>query len=186
MAVYIEFFVKAVQDADVFRETGKVKFNNEDYVKVIPNANTENCYPAEGETWIELEGGERRRCTWGERFPKQYEAFKNNQEQLPEGVPISEINFVSPAQYEMCKRAKVFTVEQLAKANAPDLAKIGQGANKIKSQAKAWLDSGDQTKTANDLIRLDGENKELKDLVKDQAAQLAMLTKQVTGLTKEK
>lgn len=115
---------------------------------------------------------------WGpsdlERFPRQWQAFQNQQEQAQEGMPLEEWARLSRAEVMEWKACKIHTVEQLAAL--ADVAASGMPMNwrKTREKAQAWLASitGDQAKISsvmaeNDTLKADVE------MLKTQIAELA-------------
>lgn len=47
------------------------------------------------------------------RFPDRWEAFQKGEEVPPEGLPISQVPFATPAEISICKTERIYTVEQL-------------------------------------------------------------------------
>jgi hypothetical protein len=74
-----------------------------------------------------------------QRFPRHWEAFKNQQEQVPIGTPVTEWAPLSKAQALELKGMKIYTVENLA--SLPDSSLTFLGARELREKAKNWLES---------------------------------------------
>lgn len=74
-----------------------------------------------------------------DRFPRQWEAFKNQQEFVATGTPITEWPPIVKAQAMELKGMKIYTVEALA--GLPDTALSWFGARQLRDKAKTWLET---------------------------------------------
>lgn len=74
-----------------------------------------------------------------QRFPKQWEAFKNQQEQVMEGTPITEWPPLSKSQALELKAMKIHTVELLA--SLPDSSLNFMGGRELREKAKIYLET---------------------------------------------
>jgi hypothetical protein len=75
-----------------------------------------------------------------DRFPRQWAAFKNQQEQVSEGTPIAEFPPLSKSQVMEFKAQKIHTVEQLAAFPDSALQNLGLDGRKYRDMAAAFLD----------------------------------------------
>ena len=73
------------------------------------------------------------------RFPRQWQAFLAQQEQIPDGTPLEMCRFVASHRVKELKAMNVHTAEQLA--NIPDniLQTLGLGAMRERDLARAYL-----------------------------------------------
>jgi hypothetical protein len=108
-----------------------------------------------------------------DRFPRQWESFKNKQEQVQDGFSITEWPPLSRSQALELKGAKIHTVEQLAAL--PDAALVGLGWRELREKAKFFLDSSKEN-TASSLIK---ENEDLRNDIKFLKEQMAELSSTV-------
>ena len=74
-----------------------------------------------------------------QRFPRQWDAFKNQMEQVTTGTPITEWAPLSKSEALELKGMKINTVELLA--SLPDTALNFFGARELRNKAKNWLDT---------------------------------------------
>lgn len=107
-----------------------------------------------------------------QRFPRQWEAFKNQQEQVPTGTSLLEWAPVTKSQALEMKGMKIHTVEQLAAL--PDTALTFLGAQGLRAKAQAWLASAN-----GDTTKLVAENQQMR-------ADLEILKQQIANLSAEK
>lgn len=108
-----------------------------------------------------------------ERFPRQWAAFKAQQEQIPDGTPLTEWPPLTKSQVLELKATHIHTVESLA--NLPDSSLTWMGSRDLRDKAKAWLGNA---KGGSEVTRLLGENDALRndvDVLKRQVQELAAI-----------
>jgi len=111
-----------------------------------------------------------RRLTYKEQFPEHYKAFKASSVFHGSGTPLEEMKILTAAKCRELKDSNIFTVEALAEMDGSFLQKLGMGARELKNQAIAYLESA----TGNaDVMRLAGENAELKERLERLEAMLS-------------
>ena len=104
------------------------------------------------------------------RFPRQWQAFSNQQEQVPEGTPLTEFPTLSKSRVMELKAVGIHTVEQYA--GVPDTADLGLGWKKERETCQAYLN---RAASMSQLTRLQDENETLK-------ADIAQLQQQMKDL----
>lgn len=111
-----------------------------------------------------------------ERFPRQYEAFKNKTKVVHEGTAIEEWTPLTKSEALNMKALNIHTVEMLA--NVPDTAieSLGLGGRSTRDKARAFIAKAVDISA---FTKLQAENETLK-------ADLQMLKKQVEDLGKHK
>lgn len=108
-----------------------------------------------------------------QRFPRQWQAFQNQQEQAPDGTPVEQWPPLNKAQVREFKSARILTVEQLAAI--PDSAFHSfpiMDLRKFRDMAKKWLENA-QGGAA--VTSLEAENNRLRDDIEALKAQFAEL-----------
>lgn len=113
-------------------------------VRIAGDRNFAPTFPATGPAgfWRRINGED---VTYAERWPKQYARFKENQEQIAEGTPLSELPFLTEAKRMELRGLKVYTAEALASLDGKNLAALGQGGRVMKNQAAAYLEKSEGT-----------------------------------------
>lgn len=94
-----------------------------------------------------------------ERWPAQYAKFKAGQEQVPDGLPLSEFSTASEVERAMMRGAGIRTVEQMAEYPDGSLSRIGIGATRLKQKAQAFLRARGQL---TEVLKLQQQVDELK------------------------
>lgn len=122
------------------------------------------------------------------RFPKQWEAFSKEVEQVPDGTPIKMLFPNEPHIVEVMLDLKIQTIEQLAAVTEHAIERLGMDGRKYVSKAQAALDKSaalrestrltGELRTANDRIAvLEAANKNL--VVKLDTLEAAIKAKEV-------
>lgn len=119
---------------------------------------------------------------WTQRFPRQWEAFRNSQEQVPDGTPIELWPPLDKKRVFELKAAKIFTVEQIAALTDSTGPTIGMEWRKIRDQAQAFLNPAASAVQVSKLAR---ENEDLRHKMEAMQHQLTSLSN-VTPLLHEK
>ncbi len=144
--VYAEFKMHPKKDAAKSKEAGRDIFEDVPYVRIMVPGDKDNIVfrPV--------------RETDKNRFPKQWAAFQNRDEQVQEGTPLSEWAGVSRSMVEELKFFGIHTVEALV--NMPDSsASKFMGINSIRAKAKAFIEDA---KLMAPIAKLTEENAMLK------------------------
>jgi len=151
--VYIEFQTRAVEDREASIEAGHYVAKDVVYVVVTPPGGN-LVIEAVAEEWLR----KKRTDNFYGHYKGAYDAFLEGREAPLEGTPIKDWPPISPAQAEMCLRAEIRTVEDLATCSDSALERIGMGARALQQKAQTWLTtadgSGKATEKLNKLERL--------------------------------
>lgn len=131
------------------------------------------------------------------RFPRQYEAYKTNQEQQPDGYPVKHCGIFSPSERLILESHNIPTVEATAQLNETYLKKI-PGGRSLKNRAIEWLRDHESAETLRkrlkeieaghadaDSDKLKAKEAECRDLKKKLAAgkdKIAQLEDQIAHL----
>lgn len=91
------------------------------------------------------------------RFPKQWEAFREQRAQVQEGTPLEQWAPVSRSEVMSLKAMHIHTIEQLATIADHNLSWLG--ARELREKAAAWLANADGGK---EVTRLTAENEKLR------------------------
>lgn len=108
------------------------------------------------------------------RFPKQWEAYKNNMEYVPDGTPLDVIFPAEPDTVANLRGLKVYTVEQLAGLQEAAISRIGMGGRNLVVKAQKFMEAATGYQAANRM------NKDLED----KQAKIDMLEARLAGLEK--
>jgi hypothetical protein len=128
----VSFFMHPEQDMDRTAKEGRPIFLEKEYIQIM--------VPGERDVVV--------RPAWSrdyERFPQQYQAFKNKQNQdAVSGTPLAVLTFLSKAQVKELEYFNCMTVEQLASMPDSTAQKFMQ-INKLKQLAKDYIQAAKET-----------------------------------------
>ena len=125
--LYVQFYIHARADSAKSTAEGRPIFNDTEYVRIM----------VPGDKGSIIERPVRPVDT--QRFPRQYQAFKNNDDEVLTGTPLEHWPGISRSQVEELKFFHIRTVEQLA--DVPDShAQKFMGINALKSRAQAYIE----------------------------------------------
>lgn len=132
--VVVEFFNHPVLQTFLSETEGRLIYKDVAYISIdFPGDKTKRVCRA-----VKMEGTSIVPSD-PQRFPKQWEAFKNQDEQVMEGTPVTEWPPLSKSQALELKAMKIYTVELLA--SLPDSALTFLGARQLRDKAKNWLEA---------------------------------------------
>lgn len=104
------------------------------------------------------------------RFRERYESFRKGEEVPPDGTPISQCAFATPADVSACKAERIFTLEQLVEI--PDERLQRARLLTFKYRCKDWLDAQRRHGYVGELRakieKLEAENLILKQRLKEE------------------
>jgi len=179
--VIVEFYTKARENKRKSAAEGRPVFDNVEMVKIRFSGDKlrEHHAPAH-EVWSTVRqgmGDKGQQVTYAQRFPREYEAYKRQEEIAPSGTPIEELPNLTAAQRAELKSVNILTVEALA--GLPSGKPLGMQGDTMIDLAKTYLarakDGAKDTELVN---RLRNQDTEIADL-KAQVA--ALLRKQEKG-----
>jgi hypothetical protein len=166
--LYIQFYLKTDRDQEATKAEGRPIYKDYEYIRVQVAGDRGNMVerPATPQ--------DKR------RFAAQYAKFKAEEEQTPDGIPLSEWPGISTAQIEELKYFKIYTVEQLAEvsdSNGQQLIAFHKWRDKARLYIQALKDAAPMEKLQAELQTRDDKiallEKQLADVVADLKEQKA-------------
>jgi hypothetical protein len=127
--VFARFYVRPVQNELRTASEGRPIFEDVEYVEIN--------LPGDRTSVVDR----RVKADDRQRWPQQYAAFKDGQEQVGDGTPLTQWTGVTRSQVEELAFFKIRTVEQLAGLNDGALANLPLGLRAMKEHAERWLAS---------------------------------------------
>lgn len=85
-----------------------------------------------------------------DRFPRQWQAFKNQQSQVAVGTPVTEWAMITKSDAMALKALNIHTVEALAEIGENSLTWMG--ARKLREMAQGWLAQAKDGSTVTKLL----------------------------------
>jgi hypothetical protein len=138
--LYVEFYAHSEHQPFKSQEAGRPIYEKRDYIKIIQ--------PGERDQMIrEVTDLDRM------RFPRQWQAYANQQEQVPDGTPIAVMFPQDPQICDQMRGLKVHTVEQLAGLGEEGIKRLGMGGRAYVERAKAFLNAASNMKGAHEMQR---------------------------------
>lgn len=133
-----------VKNEDASKKKGRPIFDDMEQcvIRAAGDRNTVKVFPAHAFShWTTNAEGEQIAQTYAERFSGQYRRFKENQQQVQEGTPLSELPFLTEAKRSELRALNIHTAESLAALDGNNLKALGQGGRDLKNQAQAYIDA---------------------------------------------
>ena len=84
-----------------------------------------------------------RIITYAERWPEQYKAFMEGNQQMAAGTPLENLSGqgITPSQLSLCRALKIYSIEGLASLEGQNLRSLGMHANVLKKMATDYLNN---------------------------------------------
>jgi hypothetical protein len=128
--LYVQFFTAPLQDKERTEEEGRPIFKDVDMIRIMVPGDKDNI----------IERAVRQGDS--QRFPKQWEAYKQGREEALEGTPLEQWPMITRAQVEELRFFHVKTVEQLANISDSNAQKF-IGIQALKTRAAEWLEAAE-------------------------------------------
>lgn len=154
---YPIFEAVSVQDNVASEREGRAIFRDEERVMIMMPGNPNTRHVARV--------SEEHRQRW----PREYEAFKQGLEISPEGTPIEEWAILGKSQINELKALGFKTVEHVRNMDDLAIQRIGMGGRRLKELAVAFLDDAERMALS---TKLSAENERLKEQVDTLARQV--------------
>ena len=109
----------------------------------IPASRDYGVYPAtERSHWdVDQFTGEQRSVTYAERFSKQYQQFKAQQQQTKAGTPLDYLTFLTEGKRAELRALNIYTAEALAIVDGAELKNLGPGGREMKNKTIEFLET---------------------------------------------
>jgi hypothetical protein len=166
--LFAVFYQDTELDDQQSQEMGRPVHRNVDLVKII--------VPGQKDSVVA-----KATFEYQQRFPKQWAQYKQREEQVGTGTPLSELSFLTRAQVADLKAINVHTAEQLAGMNDSNSHSL-MGFHSIKERARNYIENAagqaPLLKLQAQIDELAAKNEELTSLINQQreAAQAAKTT----------
>ena len=157
---FAQFYSEQVPDKMKTQALGRPAYKTVDRVRVF--------IPGDQTTVVSRKVRESDKPRW----PRQWEAYRKQQDFVPDGTLLDNWPMLTKGQIEDLKYNQVYTVEQLAEIPDALLDNLGLGARRMREHAKAFLEASEKGAAS---MRLIEENENLKGKV-------SLLTSQISDL----
>jgi hypothetical protein len=128
-------------------EAGRPIFDDVELVELrYPGTRDYGVYPAtERSHWdIDEFTGEQRAVTFAERFSKQYQQFRANQQQTKSGTPLDYLIFLTEGKRAELRALNIYTAEALATVDGAELKNLGPGGREMKNKTIEYLENSNE------------------------------------------
>lgn len=163
--IIVEFYNHAVLQEFDSEKAGRPLYKDVPYIAIdFPGDKTKKvCRPVKTESTPTTPSDPQR-------FPRQWDQFVNQQEQIIEGTPITEWPPLGKAQALEFKGMKIHTVEILAAL--PDSALTWFGAREYREKAKNWLQAAKTGSVSSEVMAELAQLKADNQVMRQQISQL--------------
>lgn len=143
--LFVMFYPEAVKNETKTAAEGRPIFDTRDMIRIIT--------PGSKDVLVNKASENYQR-----RFAKQWERYKRNQEQTPDGTPLDQVPFLSVSQIAELRALNVMSLEALA-GMADTVAHRFMGFHEMRTKAQKYLDAA---KSAAPITALQNQVDELK------------------------
>lgn len=175
---FIVFEQRAIEDRNASIAAGGLVMRDVDYV-IVRQVGCKDTVEKEAEGWLaDIEKAAAQGTypgEWVRHFREKYQAFKAGQAEPELGLSVRQWPSLSKAQAENLVAAGVRTVEDVAVMNEPTMQRVGMGARELKGKAKAYVESRDQNKAAEQITALQAQLGDRETRIEALEARLAAL-----------
>ncbi|HVZ60626.1 MAG TPA: hypothetical protein VG892_07555 [Terriglobales bacterium] len=165
-ALHVEFFVEDEYQTYESNKQGRAVYKSVNKVRIHQPGNKSDIILK-----VQMED-QPNMPSHPHRFPRQWQAFLAQQEQVPDGTPLEMCKFVPSHRVKELKAMHIHTAEQLAKLSDGQIQSIGMDGRRLRDLASAYL--SEDTKVA-ELSSALAENSVLKNDLAAMKEQLQML-----------
>lgn len=175
---FVTFEQRAIEDRNATIKAGGLVMRDVDYV-IVRQVGCKDTVEKEAEGWlVDIEKAAAQGTypgEWVRHFREKYQAFKAGQAEPELGLSVRQWPSLSKAQAENLIAAGVRTVEDVAVMNEPTMQRVGMGARELKGKAKAYVESRDQNKAAEQITALQAQLGDRETRIEALEARLAAL-----------
>ena len=128
-------------------EAGRPIYDDIEVVELrYPGTRDYGVYPAtERSHWdVDQFTGEQRQITYAERFSKQYQQFKAQQQQTKSGTPLDYLTFLTEGKRAELRALNIYTAEALAIIDGSELKNLGPHGRELKNRAIEFLENSNE------------------------------------------
>jgi len=153
--LFVEFLWEPVKNEAKSLAEGRAIFENKEYIRILaPGDKTKAWFRpvrkvSNGTAPSDLD-----------RWPRQWQAFQNQQTQVPDGTPLEEMAWLSRSEVMNLKSMNIHVLEQLA--TLTDVNLTWMGARSMRDKAKLLLE-GSKDKTA--ALKWEKEKQDLQNQI---------------------
>lgn len=147
----VSFSLEDFKNETRTREEGRAVFEDREMISITLAGASSPVIVAPASSYCtmpELEMGQGTQVRYQDRFPEDYDRWKEGQEAAVVGTHIKHAAFLSKADVSNLTACNVFTIEQLSDLGGEQLRRVGINGRKWQQMALAYLESASSTKDA--------------------------------------
>jgi hypothetical protein len=126
------------------REAGRAIYEDREMVHIRIPGDKQLTIDAPANSYCTM--GDGTKTTYSDRFPEDYDRWKQGQGAALTGTALKHAPFLSKAEVSNLAASNVFTIEQLAEMGGAPLRSLGQSGRKWQQQALAYLKAATGTR----------------------------------------
>ncbi len=157
---YVQFEQRAVEDRNATIKAGGLVMRDVDYV-IVMQVGSKDTVEKDALDWLNdldrLAQNGNYPIEWAQHFRRQYESWKAGFAAPELGLSVRQWPSLSKAQAENLIAAGVRTVEDVAGMNEQTMQRVGMGARELQRKARAYLESRESNKAAEQIAALQSE-----------------------------
>lgn len=142
----VSFTMEEFKNEKLTREAGRAIYEDKEMVHIRIPGDKQSTIDAPANGFCTMMDGTQTR--YSDRFPEDYDRWKQGQSAAVVGTPLKHAPFLSKAEVMNLIGQNVFTIEQLSDMGGAPLRSLGQQGRKWQQQALAYLKSADGTRDA--------------------------------------
>ena len=167
--LHVEFFMDTKENKRKTEQMGRPIFNDVEKVRIRMAGDRHTEFVAPAHDVSSVRGISGHRLTYAQLHRGPYDAFRENVAYHGNGTPLSELPFLTKSQVKELQAINIHNAETLANIDGEALKLVGNGARKLKNQAKAYLENAATTHAVADYAEaneaMKAELNELKAVV---------------------
>lgn len=133
----VKFYMDDVKNERLTIDRGYAVYEDVETVSIAIPGDKQTTVVAPAASFCTMGTGEV--VTYAQRFPDDYERWKQGQSAAMVGMPLKNAPFLSKAEVSMLAGLNIFTVEQLSEMGGAPLRNMGPQGRKWQQQAAAFL-----------------------------------------------
>lgn len=164
------FFIEPIYQEFESQKQGRAIYKDEIYVHIsAPGAKTDMIKKVQMEDRMDVPSDPHR-------FPRQWQQFKDQVEQAPEGTPLEMCAFLAKHRVMELKAMKIFTAEQYAEIPDSVGQTLGMGWQRERELCRAYLNEDVKVQQLSEALAQKASMEADMEIMRKQIAELAALT----------
>lgn len=142
----VKFYVDDRKNEKLTREKGYAVYEDVEMVSINIPGDKQLTITAPATAPVTMPDGTQ--TTYKDRFPEDYDRWKQGKGAAIVGLPLKHAPFLSKAEVSMLEAQNIFSVEQLAEMGGAPLRNLGPSGRKWQQQALAFLKTAQGSRDA--------------------------------------